>query len=294
MPDVSVASDKIEYLFKCLEKYNGSTGFLVLFFVMLIFVAVYADDRVKRIFVPLSVIMVLTVYNPLFPLSLTKITKIDSEYYRFFWITPVVVLVPYVFTKLILAIIDGKIKNKAPIIVLALLVIVMSAKSVTESGMRIAENKYKIPNELIEISKIIHADSDKEYPKAFLEFEYNMQMRQYDAKMLLTIDREDYLYAVSNEYTTEMIDSDEFPQYRLLAGLIRYQNVEPEKIVEGLKLTNTEYVVLTTGSTMIPALKEEGLTEVKKTKGHTILKLDSEEIENIELIDYSNVYKEGL
>ena len=294
MPDVSVASDKIEYLFKCLEKYNGSTGFLVLFFVMLIFVAVYADDRVKRIFVPLSVIMVLTVYNPLFPFLLTKITKIDSEYYRFFWITPVVVLVPYVFTKLILAIIDGKIKNKAPIIVLALLVIVMSAKSVTESGMRIAENKYKIPNELIEISKIIHADSDKEYPKAFLEFEYNMQMRQYDAKMLLTIDREDYLYAVSNEYTTEMIDSDEFPQYRLLAGLIRYQNVEPEKIVEGLKLTNTEYVVLTTGSTMIPALKEEGLTEVKKTKGHTILKLDSEEIENIELIDYSNVYKEGL
>lgn len=294
MPDVSVASDKIEYLFKCLEKYNGSTGFLVLFFVMLIFVAVYADDRVKRIFVPLSVIMVLTVYNPLFPLLLTNITKIDSEYYRFFWITPVVVLVPYVFTKLILAIIDGKIKNKAPIIVLALLVIVMSSKSVTESGMRIAENKYKIPNELIEISKIIHADSDKEYPKAFLEFEYNMQMRQYDAKMLLTIDREDYLYAVSNEYTTEMIDSDEFPQYRLLAGLIRYQNVEPEKIVEGLKLTNTEYVVLTTGSTMIPALKEEGLTEVKKTKGHTILKLDSEEIESIELIDYSNVYKEGL
>ena len=294
MPDVSVASDKIEYLFKCLEKYNGSTGFLVLFFVMLIFVAVYADDRVKRIFVPLSVIMVLTVYNPLFPLLLTIITKIDSEYYRFFWITPVVVLVPYVFTKLILAIIDGKIKNKAAIIVLALLVIVMSAKSVTESGMRIAENKYKIPNELIEISKIIHADSDKEYPKAFLEFEYNMQMRQYDAKMLLTIDREDYLYAVSNEYTTEMIDSDEFPQYRLLAGLIRYQNVEPEKIVEGLKLTNTEYVVLTTGSTMIPALKEQGLTEVKKTKGHTILKLDSEEIESIELIDYSNVYKEGL
>ena len=225
MPDVSVASDKIEYLFKCLEKYNGSTGFLVLFFVMLIFVAVYADDRVKRIFVPLSVVMVLTVYNPLFPLLLTKITKIDSEYYRFFWITPVVVLVPYVFTKLILAIIDGKIKNKAPVIVLALLVIVMSSKSVTESGMRIAENKYKIPNELIEISKIIHADSDKEYPKAFLEFEYNMQMRQYDAKMLLTIDREDYLYAVSNEYTTEMIDSDEFPQYRLLAGLIRYQNV---------------------------------------------------------------------
>ena len=294
MPDVSVAIDKIEYLSKCLEKYNGSTGFLVLFFVMLIFIAVYSGERERNIFVPLGVIMALTVYNPLFPLLLTKITKIDSEYYRFFWITPVVVLVPYVLTKLILAMLDGKIKNKAVIIVLALLVLVMSAESVTKSGMKIAENKYKIPDELIEISEIIHADSDKEYPKAFLEFEYNMQMRQYDAKMLLTIDREDYLNAVSNEYTTEMIDSDEFPQYRLLAGLIRYQNVAPEKIVEGLKLTNTEYVVLTTGSTMIPALKEEGLTEVAKTKGHTILKLESEEIESIELIDYSNVYKEGL
>ena len=32
--------------------------------------------------------------------------------------------------------------------------------------------------------------------------------------------------------TNEMIDSDEFPQYRLLAAFIRYQNVDTDKVLK--------------------------------------------------------------
>lgn len=294
MQDVTVAADKIAYLRECLTRYNGSTGFLVLFFAMLLFIMIKGSDREKRIFVPMGIVTIATVYNPLFPHILTLFTKIDSEYYRFFWTTPVIVLVPYVATKLILSLMNGEIGHKKSIIALSVIALLLSSNCVLKSGMRLAENEYKIPNELIEVSEIIHADSDREYPKAFLEFEYNMQMRQFDAKMLLTIDREDYLYAVSKEYTTQMIDSDEFPQYRLLAGLIRYQHVSTEKILEGLEMTDTEYVVLTTGSTMIPVLENEGLIEIAQTENHTILKYIQQEIDDFELVDYSDCYEQGI
>lgn len=294
MQDVTVASNKIAYLWECLSRYNGSTGFLMLYFAMLMFILVKGNEKEKRIFIPMSVLSIATVYNPVFPHLLTLFTKIDSEYYRFFWMTPVIVLLPYVATKLILGLLNGSIVHKKSVIALSILALVLSSSSVFKSGMKLAENEYKIPSELIEISEIIHSDSDKEYPKAFLEYEYNMQMRQYDGKMLLTIDREDYLYAVTNEYTTEMIDSNEFPQYRLLAALVRYQHVSPWRILEALELTDTEYVVLTTGSTMIPVLIDEGLTEVAKTKNHTILKYNQEEMEEFELIDYSGCYQEGI
>lgn len=294
MQDVTVASNKIAYLWECLSRYNGSTGFLMLYFAMLMFILVKGNEKEKRIFIPMSVLSIATVYNPVFPHLLTLFTKIDSEYYRFFWMTPVIVLLPYVATKLILGLLNGSIVHKKSVIALSILALVLSSSSVFKSGMKLAENEYKIPSELIEISEIIHSDSDKEYPKAFLEYEYNMQMRQYDGKMLLTIDREDYLYAVTNEYTTEMMDSNEFPQYRLLAALVRYQHVSPWRILEALELTDTEYVVLTTGSMMIPVLIDEGLTEVAKTKNHTILKYNQEEMEEFELIDYSGCYQEGI
>lgn len=294
MQDVTVGTLKIAYLRECLQRYNGSTGYLMLFFFMLLFIVLKGTEKEKKIFVPVSLLSIVTVYNPLFPLVITLFTKIDSEYYRFFWITPVIVLVPYVLTKIVLKILDGEIIHKKTVSLLIIIALFLSSKSVLGSGMKLAENKYKIPDELIEVSEIIHNDSDREYPKAFLEYEYNMQMRQYDPKMLLTIDREDYLYAISNEYTTEMVDSDEKPQYRLLAGLIRYQKVNNERLIDALEMTDTEYVVLTTGSTMIPVLEELGLSEVARTKNHTILKYNQKEIVPFELVDYSGCYEEGI
>jgi len=293
MQDVFVATSKISYLRDCLSRYNGNTGYLVLYFLLLIYIVVKGNEKEQKIFIPMSILMVATVYNPVFPLILNIFADINSEYYRFFWMTPVIVLVPYAMTKFILAFLEGNMKYKWVCAIIAVLVIISASNSIFQSGISLPENSLKIPNEVMEISEIIHADSDKEYPKAFLEFENNMEMRQYDAKMLLTIDREDYLYTISSDYTQEMIDSEEFPQYRLLAALIRYQNVDITKIIEALEVTDTEYVVLTTGSTMIPVLTDAGLYEVGQTEKYTILKYNQQEIVPFELVDYSECYKNG-
>lgn len=117
-----------------------------------------------------------------------------------------------------------------------------------------------------------------------------MQMRQYDPKMLLTIDREDYLFAVSNPYTEEMLADEEHPQYRLLAALIRHQAVEEEDLLASLDATNTEYVVLSKDNPMVLFLQDAGLETVTHTNDHVILKYQLTNPEVFELVDYSVVY----
>ena len=293
MQDVFVEFSKLSYLKECLVRYSGRSAYLMLYFAALIFVALKGNKKEKQIFIPMSILLVITVYNPVFPIILNKFADINSEYYRFFWMTPVIVLVPLVATKLITELVKEKSKSNTWALIIIAFIFVSSSVFMYKNGIVFAENMYKIPNELIKISEILHEDCEDEYPKAFLEYEYNMQMRQYDPRILLTIDREDYLNAISGDYTWEMIDNDSFPQYRILAALFRYQDVDLNRLCEALEQTKTEYIVLTKGSTMIDALKGHGLSVVASTENHVILKYDLQERRPFELVDYSECYEKG-
>lgn len=303
MVNVSVKTDGIKYLFECLSRYTGNTGYIILFFAMLVFIVLNGTEKEKKIFVPVGITMAFTVYNPLFPLVLSLLEDISSEYYRFFWITPVVVLVPYFMTKIILLLMEkapedgtenGIWSKDARIVIITFLIVLFSSGFMYKNGINIADNIYKMPDELIEISEIIHNDCEDEYPKAFLEYEYNMQMRQYDSKMILTIDREDYLSAVSEPIPSDKIYNDFTPQYRLLAAFVRGQQVETPILMDGFELSKTEYVVLTKGNLIIKRLLAQGLTEIAQTENHVILKYNIKERNPFELVDYTEIYENGL
>ena len=213
---------------------------------------------------------------------------VNSEYYRFFWITPVIIVVPYVCVKIISE--AKEMPKKLLFAALFTVLFILSGNFIYANGYNRAENVYKMPAELMEVSDLIHADANVKYPKAFLEYEYNMQMRQYDPKMLLTVDREDYLYATSANYTEEMIRDDDHPQYRILAALIKYQQVDADAFAKGLEMTHTEYVVLSKANPMQAFVKQAGLYPVAQTENRTIYKYDLKEPYTFELVDYSVVY----
>lgn len=276
------------YLRECFAYYTGSCAYFMLYAAALVYICIAGSRREKEIFIPCSVFLLLTVYNPVAPVILDHFFDVNSEYYRFFWIAPIIVLVPYICAKLI-----TEAGNTAQMTVRALLMIaifIVSGKYVYADGIKWAQNIYKMPPELIEVSELIHKDSVAEYPKAFLEYEYNMQMRQFDPKMLLTIDREDYLYAVSNLYTDEMLMDETHPQYRILAALVRYQDIDKDTFTDALETTGTEYVVVSKDHPRIGYLEEAGLKEIGKTDGHRIFKYAIKERKDFELVDYSVVY----
>jgi len=112
--------------------------------------------------------------------------------------------------------------------------------------------------------------------------------------MLLTIDREDYVKAVSEDFLAEEIADDFKPQYRILAVIARGQKVENPNLLAGFELSKTEYVVLTKGNFMIKRLENAGLEKIAETQNHTILKYKLQERKPFELVDYSEIYENGL
>lgn len=288
MTSLNVATQGLSYLRECLALYSENCAFFVLYVAALVFVCIKGNDREKRIFLPGAVMLLLTVYNPVFPVIINSFFDVNSEYYRFFWIAPVLVLVPYMAVKLIM--LQEKNSGKIVLGIVIAVIFILSGNFLYANGYKKAENVYKMPEELIEISELIHEDATVEYPKAFLEYEYNMQMRQYDPKMLLTVDREDYLYATSNDYTSDMLNDENFPQYKLLAALIKYQFVEQQAVLDALELTHTEYVVLDKNNKMGSFLKDAGLAEIAETDNHIIYKYTLKEPYVFELVDYTPVY----
>ena len=287
MQNINVFENGIGYLASCLGLYMGSCAYLLLFLCGALYILVKGSDEEKEIFLPGTALLILTVYNPLSPLILDKIFDVSSEYYRLFWIAPVIILVPFVAAKLF----DGGRDKKEKGAILAFLIIIglLSGDFIYKTGIPLAENIYKIPDELIEISELIHEDSEEEYTKAFFEYEYNMEIRQYDPKMLLTIDREEYIYAVNYSYTDEMLNDADTPTNIILAALIRNQEVDETAFKNALCATKTQYVVLTKGNYQADLLRRCGLRLIGDTATHEIYKNDLEEPLGYELVDYSEV-----
>ena len=285
MQGVNVFENGIGYLTKCLRLYNSGTGYFVMYLFAVLFILVKGERRDRELFLPGAAVLLVTVFNPVVPLVLDKIFDVSSEYYRLFWVAPVVILVPYVATLIVYDLTKGSGRHIAA--ALAVSVFMLGGNYVYANGFDIAENIYKIPDELIEVSEIIHDDSQKEYTKAFFEYEYNMEIRQYDPKMLLTVDREDYLYAMNYSYTDEMIADEMRPVNRILALLVRNQKIKEDDFTRALEETDTEYIVLTAGHPQISYIKRAGLHEIGRVGTHIIFKYDLLEPVVYEPADYS-------
>lgn len=283
MQGVNVFENRAGFLIRCLSLYTSGTGFLILYLLALLLILYAGSRRERTLFIPQAVILLITVYNPLFPILLDRIFDVNSEYYRFFWITPVVILVPYAAVKLI----SGAGSHRAVTVVLVAAMFAAGANPVFAGGLKISENIYKVPDELIQICEMIHEDSGSEYARVFFEYEYNMEARQYDPRILLCVDREDYLYAVNYSYTEEMLSDDEKPVNRILALLVRNVSMDSEVFCDALEKTGTQYVVLTKGHPQEAYVKSAGLYEAGSTKSHTIYRYDLMDAAQYEPVDYS-------
>lgn len=287
MSGVNVFENGIGYLHRALSLYLNGTGYFLAYIICVLFIMYKGSKRERQLFLPSAIVLLFTVYNPIVPLILDRIFDVNNEYYRLFWITPVIVLVPYALARFVWGAKTPGQKLGYCIVSIALLL--MGGNYVYAKGMNIASNPYKIPDELIEISSIIHEDSDSEYARAFFEYEYNMEIRQYDPKMLLCVDREDYLRAIAYDLTFDLTHDDDRPAFKLLAPLVRNQDVDPDDFKSALEKTQTEYVVLTKGHPRTAYVKQAGLYRIGETATHTIFKYDLKEKPEYSLVDYSDM-----
>ncbi len=290
MQTLNVTEAGFSYIFKCLGYYSEGMAYMLLYLAALVFVAVKGSRKERLIFLPQAAAALLTVFNPVFPVVLNRIFDVNKEYYRFFWVLPVITAIAFAAVRLVYDFSKTAVRGVIAAC-LCLCIFVTAGTFIYEKGYSRAENIYKMPSELPQVARMIHRDSQVKYPRVMLEYDYNMQMRQYDASILLACDREAYLNAVTGglDYTTIMADENYYN--RLLAVVALNMRLDKEDFLEGLDQTNTEYIVLTKGSDMIGYCRDMGLEVVGETLNHTVLHYDLKERKEFELADYSEVWK---
>lgn len=351
MQDLNIADAGFTYIFNCISYYYEGNIYFLLYIVSLIFLcagkvpsacasgkageeAVRAfRKRMREIFLPQFVFMVLTVYNPVFPVILNSFFDVNKEYYRFLWMSPVIICI---CTAGVTAVwgssgdgkdIDAKSKNGSgslhntnarvrEVIAAAFLVCLLMAGGsyLYKDGYILSPDIYHMPSEIPEISEIIHEDagsrlparleaaeasregwepehSGKAYPMAMFEYDYQMQIRQYDAGILLACDREQYMRALAGEVTYETAMEEGNYIDRLLAVTALGIQIDKDRFISALEHTGTEYVIVTTASGKVPYLKKAGLSVVGETANHTVMHYEPEEPRIFELADYNEVWR---
>ncbi|MBQ9359646.1 MAG: hypothetical protein IJT96_01250 [Lachnospiraceae bacterium] len=311
MQSLNIADAGFFYIFKCIWLYYEGNIYFLLYLFSLFFLSFYGDGerkvytlfggrvfisahlsrRIREIFLPQFILMAVTVYNPLFPVVLNSFFDVNKEYYRFLWISPVIMCVAAAGAVIVWDICgENKIRPYIAIVFIICLLIA-GGSYLYKDGYIVSPTIYHMPTEIPEVAEMIHADSDEEFPRAMLEYDYQMQLRQYDAGILLSCGREDYLRAVAGEVDIDSaLEEDNYVDC-LLAVVALGIELPEESFIDALEQTHTEYVVISTKGGMIPYLKNAGLTIVGETANHTVLHYEPEEPENFELPDYSEVWR---
>ena len=289
MQTITVGEFGISYLSKCLQAYFEGCGYLVIYLLVIFWIALKGDKKEQDIFLPPTIMLLISIFNPVVPVVMNHIFDVNKEYYRFFWILPIVFVLSYGCVK---AVDIAKGFYKILAILGIAIVLVVTGSFVYKDGYVKSPNIYKMPTEIPEISEMIHNDSKSEYPRAIFEYDFEMSIRQYDPKILLTIGRDEYIYAISGYLQLDEILADENYYNRVLAVVALNIPIEEEEFIKGLEETNTRYVVVTKYNEMICGYIEHcGLRLVGETANHKIYCWDSDTITDWELPDYSDVWE---
>ena len=336
MQDLNIADAGFSYIFKCIRYYYEGNIYFLLYILALAFLSMAGsrlirlpssgsrmeegvgfDKRMREIFLPQFILMALTVYNPVFPVLLNSFFDVNKEYYRFLWMSPVIICIAAAGAVLCCDFAAGEKKSSVRMIVAAVFLICLltaGGSYLYKDGYILSPDRYHMPTEIPEISEIIHKDADERaavralnaetdeggepgmtpsvvYPRVMFEYDYQMQIRQYDAGILLPCDREQYLRALAGEVTYDT--AVEHGNYidRLLAVTALGIKIPEHRFTSALKHTGTEYVVVTSANGMVSYLENAGLEVIGETANHTVLHYEPDEPEVFVLPDYSEVWR---
>lgn len=272
MSGVSIEGLGLAFVWECFKEYWGSCAFGFIFLIGMLFAVIIKKDKISRMFLWYTIFLVLTVYNPVLVKIIIPILNFDNEYYRFFWILPVIPVLAYYITALIWKI-NGTLKKG---ICLAAILLVLAFLGTPIQGVvtnfSMIENIYKVPNDLRAVCDVIHADSEKENPNVIFSNELNTVARQYDASLNLVLHRDAVLFRSGSTVATKYREDNKWYQrQKTLLDVVYYEmDMEPEVFKKALQETGTDYLVLTVNLSNHDFIRACGAEAIAQTDGYVV------------------------
>lgn len=165
------------------KAYNGTGYYCILFIAALLYLWFIEEDKRNRcllIYTP-AIIQVLF-FIPYFYMLYDTLD--NGTYYRVLWMLPMTVVIAYAGCRLI------GVHTKMGLALLAVLLIFSGTYVYTGEYMRVAENEYHIPQEVIEVCDMIRPDEGRERVWAAFPPEMVHFVRQYTTTIQLPFGRD--------------------------------------------------------------------------------------------------------
>ena len=276
MAGVTIQELGLRFVDACMRLYWGSCWYPLLFAVGLICTLVLGRKRKSGIFIGYTVFMLLTVYNPLVVKYLIAKVKFENEYYRFIWILPVIPAVAYYGVRLVTAFRKTWIKVLMAAAVLTGFVILGNPLDGVVTNFAMAENIYKVPNDLRAVCDVIHQNQENDFPRVVFDGSLNSIVRQYDAGIATVISRNASIYrsgsTVAGNYDK---NSSFYKRQKALLDVIDYHIYEDkEGFQAALKKSKTDFVVTQIGLVDHDFLTECGCELIAQTESCYIYRFD--------------------
>lgn len=278
MANVNIEELGLRFVQVCLKEYWGECAFLLLFAAGLIWTVVCHKKQISRCFLAYTVFLCLTVYNPVCVKYVVPILDFENEYYRFFWILPVVPVVAYYMIQIIYKF-SGRIKRAmVGILCVALIVLVGNPIEGIARNFTMVENIYKVPNELRAVCDVIHQDSEKENPKVVFSEELNSVARQYDPSLFLTLDRDAIVYRAGSTVAGKINEEKAWYQrQKIIMDVVYYEmDVKKKTFKKALNKTKTDYLVLKVNLTNHKFIRKCGCVPIAQSENYVVYRYDWE------------------
>lgn len=235
----------------------------------------YRRRKESRVFLYYLVFLALTVYNPVLVKYVIPKVHFESEYYRFIWILPVIPGAAYYAVRIVEAVRFRWLKAVTALILAAVIVTTGTPVPGIAKDYVMAENIYKVPNELRSVCDVIHQDCDKEQPKVVFDNELNLVARQYDPSLILVLDRNFILYRAGSTVVGNYENSKAYQIQKVIMDVISYQmDVGIDKFRQVLKRTETDYLVLPVDLTNHDYIRQAGCTPIAQTEKYVVYRFE--------------------
>lgn len=263
----------------CLRRLGGDGGTMLVgfFFSAVLYLFVTRKTRWKRFFLPYLAVLLVTVFNPYLMKPIIEKMGLSGEYYRFFWLLPMVILVAFVGTKVVLSQ-KGK-WMQAVLLAVCVGMLMTTGTTLLSKGYPRATNIYKVPEELIEINEIMKAHNEKlrkegtEWGtvKAVYDLNMNILAKQYEPEIEVTLPYE-IMQSVRATGEGEQPGDPVWLQMRkrLAEALILEREIEIEGFMSALNVTKTQYIVYPIDGNMNAYISGAGSYEVARTEHYII------------------------
>lgn len=277
MPNVTVEELGLRFVQVCLKNYWGPCLFLALFAAGLVWTIIAHKKQEPRVFLFYTLFLLLTAYNPFVVKYLIPKLKFENEYYRLFWILPVAIGVAYYAVRFIFLSKKMGIRVTAGILAVILLIACGSPLTSVMQDLKMPQNVYKVPDDLIFACNIIHEDSEEENPRVVFDMNLNTLARQYDASLHLVLNRDAVIYrAGSTVAGTINEDNKYYKRQKCIMDVTYYamDDVPLEMFQAALNLTGTEYLVFPLGLPKSEFIQEAGCVPIAENGSYVIYRYE--------------------